>query len=78
MKYFLYADYLIVRVRCLFYNLTSCSLKFHPLFNSRINRQYPLCFKEFVNELFGEKYKDLLNSLIGLVTNAEVLLSNCK
>ena len=28
----------------------------------------------FVNELFGEKYKDLLNSLIGLVTNAGAIL----
>lgn len=28
----------------------------------------------FVNELFGEKYKDLLNSLINLVTNAGAIL----
>lgn len=28
----------------------------------------------FVNELFGEKYKDLLNSLIGMVTNAGAIL----
>lgn len=28
----------------------------------------------FVNELFGDKYKDLLNSLIGLVTNAGAIL----
>lgn len=28
----------------------------------------------FVNELFGGKYKDLLNSLIGLVTNAGAIL----
>lgn len=28
----------------------------------------------FVNELFGEKYKELLNSLIGLVTNAGAIL----
>ena len=28
----------------------------------------------FVNELFGSKYKDLLNSLIGLVTNAGAIL----